>query len=202
MKILISTIALLSITSNVVIAGGGDEFSPVEPTMSVPEKEVIIVNDNIKYDGFYLGGALSYLRMNEVVESRGHAFTLLGGYYFSKYIGIEARYTTTLTDIEEDQGKVTVSVDKDLSNVGIYLKPIYNVTTGFSAYGLAGYGKAEIGELEESGAQWGIGTKYELSNGFGIFFDYMSFYEDDNFGTIEADDVFFNSTNFGATYTF
>jgi len=201
MKTLVSTVALLAIASNLAVAGG-DLLAPIEPTISIPQKEIVVVNDNVKYDGFYLGGALSYLRMNEVVESRGHALTLLGGYYFSKYIGIEARYTQTLTDIDEDQGRKTITVDRDLSNVGIYIKPMYNVTTGFSAYGLAGYGKAEAGDLEESGIQWGVGTKYELANGVGFFFDYMSFYDGDDFDTIQADDVFFNSTNVGATYTF
>ena len=201
MKTLINTVAFLAMTSNIAIAGG-DFLSPLEPTMTIPEKEIIVVNDNVKYDGFYTGGALSYLRMNEAVESRGHALTLLGGYYFSKYIGVEARYTQTLTDIDEDQGRVIVSVDKDLRNVGIYLKPMYNITTGFSAYGLAGYGKAEVGDLEETGIQWGIGTKYELANGVGIFFDYMNFYDGDDFDTINAEDVFFNSTSVGATYTF
>jgi len=201
MKTLINTVAFLAMTSNIAIAGG-DFLSPLEPTMTIPEKEIIVVNDNVKYDGFYTGGALSYLRMNEAVESRGHALTLLGGYYFSKYIGVEARYTQTLTDIDEDQGRVIVSVDKDLRNVGIYLKPMYNITTGFSAYGLAGYGKAEAGDLEETGIQWGIGTKYELANGVGFFFDYMNFYDGDDFDTINVEDVFFNSTSVGATYTF
>ena len=201
MKTLINTVAFLAMTSNIAIAGG-DFLSPLEPTMTIPEKEIIVVNDNVKYDGFYTGGALSYLRMNEAVESRGHALTLLGGYYFSKYIGVEARYTQTLTDIDEDQGRVIVSVDKDLRNVGIYLKPMYNITTGFAAYGLAGYGKAEAGDLEETGVQWGIGTKYELANGVGFFFDYMNFYDGDDFDTINVEDVFFNSTSVGATYTF
>jgi len=201
MKTLINTVAFLAMTSNIAIAGG-DFLSPLEPTVSIPEKEIIVVNDNVKYDGFYTGGALSYLRMNEAVESRGHALTLLGGYYFSKYIGVEARYTQTLTDIDEDQGRVVVSVDKDLRNVGIYLKPMYNITTGFAAYGLAGYGKAEAGDLEETGIQWGIGTKYELANGVGFFFDYMNFYDGDDFDTINVEDVFFNSTSVGATYTF
>ena len=201
MKTLINTVAFLAMTSNIAIAGG-DFLSPLEPTMTIPEKEIIVVNDNVKYDGFYTGGALSYLRMNEAVESRGHALTLLGGYYFSKYIGVEARYTQTLTDIDEDQGRVVVSVDKDLRNVGIYLKPMYNITTGFAAYGLAGYGKAEAGDLEETGIQWGIGTKYELANGVGFFFDYMNFYDGDDFDTINVEDVFFNSTSVGATYTF
>jgi len=201
MKKLVSTVALLAITSNFSVAGG-DFASPVEPVLSIPEKEVVVVADDVKYDGFYAGGALSYLRLNEVVESRGHALTLLGGYYFNKYLGVEARYTRTLTDIDEDQGRVTVSTDKDLSNLGIYIKPMYNITTGFSAYGLAGYGKAEAGNLEESGVQWGIGTKYELANGVGFFFDYMSFYDGDDFDTIQAQDAFFNSTNVGATYSF
>ena len=201
MKKLVNTVALVAVASNLAVAGG-NFLAPVEPTMEIPQKEIVVVNDNVKYDGLYLGGALSYLRMNEVVESRGHALTLLGGYYLNKYLGLEARYTRTLTDIDEDQGAVTVSVDRDLSNLGIYIKPMYNITTGFSAYGLAGYGKSEVGNLEESGLQWGIGTKYELANGVGFFFDYMSFYDDDNFDTIQAQDVFFNSTNVGATYTF
>lgn len=201
MKKLVNTVALVAVASNLAVAGG-NFLAPVEPTMAIPQKEIVVVNDNVKYDGLYLGGALSYLRMNEVVESRGHALTLLGGYYLNKYLGLEARYTRTLTDIDEDQGAVTVSVDRDLSNLGIYVKPMYNITTGFSAYGLVGYGKAEVGNLEESGLQWGIGTKYELANGVGFFFDYMSFYDDDNFDTIQAQDVFFNSTNVGATYTF
>lgn len=201
MKKLVNTVALVAVASNLAVAGG-NFLAPVEPTMEIPQKEIVVVNDNVKYDGLYLGGALSYLRMNEVVETRGHALTLLGGYYLNKYLGLEARYTRTLTDIDEDQGAVTVSVDRALSNLGIYVKPMYNITTGFSAYGLVGYGKSEVGNLEESGVQWGIGTKYELANGVGFFFDYMSFYDDDNFDTIQAQDVFFNSTNVGATYTF
>jgi len=207
MKILTSSIAFVAITTNMAMAGGSN-LAPIEPTTNVPQKEVIVVNDNVKYDGFYLGGALSYLRMNEVVETRGQALTLAGGYYFNKYLGIEARYTRTLTDIDEDQGAETVSKGNVLSNMGVYVKPMYNITTGFSAYGLAGYGLAKYDKesedesLQESGLQWGIGTKYELANGVGFFFDYMSFYDGDDFDTLEAQGVFFNSTSVGATYTF
>jgi len=56
--------------------------------------------------------------------------------------------------------------------------------------------------LEESGLQWGLGAKYELANGVGLFFDYMNFYDGDNFDTIQAQDAFFNATTVGATYTF
>ena len=201
MKKIVSTVALLAITSNLAMAGG-DFSTPVEPEINIPEKEIIVVDDNIKYDGFYAGGALSYLRMNAIDELRGHALTLIGGYYFNKYIGLETRYTRTLTDPDLDSGASVTSSADTLSNLGIYVKPMYNITTGFSIYGLAGYGKAEAGDLEESGLQWGLGSKYELANGVGIFFDYMNLYDGDDFDTVNAKDAFFSSTTVGATYTF
>ena len=201
MKKVVSTVAFLAITSNLAIAGG-DFSTPVEPEVNIPEKEIIVVDDNVKYDGFYAGGGLSYLRMNAIDELRGPALTLIGGYYFNKYIGIEARYTRTLTDPDLDSGANVISSADTLSNLGIYVKPMYNITTGFSVYGLAGYGKAEAGDLEESGLQWGLGSKYELANGVGIFFDYMSLYDGDDFDTVNAKDAFFSSTTVGATYTF
>jgi len=201
MKKLVSTVALLAITSNVAMAGG-DFSTPVEPEVNIPEKEVVVVDDSVKYDGFYLGGAWSYLRMNQVAELRGAALTLLGGYYFNKYLGVEARYTRTLTDPDLDAGAGVASSSDTLSNLGIYLKPMYNITTGFSAYGLAGYGKAKAGSLSESGVQWGLGTKYELANGVGIFFDYVNFYDGDDFDGTNVQDSFFSGTSVGATYTF
>ncbi|HHD78220.1 MAG TPA: porin family protein [Epsilonproteobacteria bacterium] len=201
MKRVVNTVAFLAIASNFVVAGG-DFSAPVEPEVNIPEKEVVVVDDNVKYDGFYAGGALSYLRMNAITESRGHALTLLGGYYFNKYIGLEGRYTRTLTDIDEDTGANINSRSRVLSNLGIYLKPMYNFTTGFSTYGLAGYGKAKAGGLSESGLQWGLGSKYELANGLGIFFDYVNFYNGDNFDGVVAKDAFFSGTTVGATYTF
>ena len=201
MKSVLSAVAFLAITSNLAIAG--DDFSaPVEPKITTPEKEIIVVDENVKYNGFYAGGALSYLRMNAIDELRGHSLTLIGGYYFNKFIGVETRYTRTLTDPDLDSGASVISSNDTLSNVGLYLKPMYNITTGFSLYGLVGYGKAKVGDLEESGVQWGVGTKYELANGVGVFFDYMSFYDGDDFDTVNSTDAFFSSTSVGITYTF
>ena len=180
----------------------GGNIASVEPEVNIPQKEVVVVDDNVKYSGFYAGGALSYLRQNDIDELRGHALTLIGGYYFNKYIGVEARYTRSITDMDQDNGLNVISSDDTLSNLGIYVKPMYNITTGFSLYGLAGYGKAKAGDLEESGMQWGLGSKYELANGIGFFVDYMNFYDGDDFDTQVAQDAFFSSTNVGATYTF
>jgi opacity protein-like surface antigen len=185
-----------------VAMAGGNIGSAVEPEVTIPQKEIVVVDDNVKYDGLYAGGAMSYVRFNENNELRGYALTLIGGYYFNKYIGVEARYTRTLTDVDEDSGAILTAVDKDLSNLGIYIKPMYNITTGFSAYGLAGYGKAKVGDFSESGVQWGLGSKYELANGVGVFFDYMNFYDGDDFDGGNVDNTFFSSTTVGATYTF
>jgi len=67
---------------------------------------------------------------------------------------------------------------------------------------LAGYGKAKADNLEEDGFQWGLGAKYELSNGVGLFFDYMNLYDGDDFDGTEIDNTFYNTTSFGALYTF
>ncbi len=201
MNKILSTIAFLAITNNLVMAGG-DIAMAMEPVITIPEKEIVLVEDNVRYDGFYGGGALSYLRMNADTESRGHALTLLGGYYFNKYLGVEGRYTRTLSDIDEDTGFAVNSSSRVLSNMGLYIKPMYNITTGFSVYGLAGYGKAQNEEDSETGVQWGLGSKYELANGVGFFVDYMRFHDDDDFDTRIAQDAFFSSTNMGATYTF
>ncbi|MEA1880404.1 MAG: outer membrane beta-barrel protein [Campylobacterota bacterium] len=194
----LSMVAILAISGSIAFAGG-NIYQPIDV---MPEKEVVVVDDNVKYDGFYLGAALSYARMNQAVELRNHALTIVGGYYFNQYIGIEARYTRTLTDVYEDRGRIVVKTEDDLSNVGLYVKPMYNITTGFSAYGLAGYGKAEAGDLEESGFQWGLGTKYELANGMGLFVDFMSLYNGENFDGTNVKDTFFSYSSAGVTYTF
>lgn len=194
----LSMVAILAISGNILYAGG-HIYQPIDV---MPKQEVVVVNDNIKYDGFYLGAALSYMRMNQAVELRNHALTIVGGYYFNQYVGLEARYTTTLTDVYEDRGRIVVKTKDDLSNVGLYVKPMYNITTGFSAYGLAGYGRAEAGDLSENGFQWGIGTKYELANGMGLFVDFMSLYNGENFDGTNVKDSFFSYSSAGVTYTF
>ena len=210
MKKSINSAVLLAFTVTVGYAGGHISVptpAPVEPKSVMPKKEVIIVKDtHVKYDGFYLGGALAYMQMNEALLASGHALTLSAGYYFNKYFGLEGRYTRTLTDINIDSGVNRASIGDTMSNLGLYFKPMYNLTTGFSLYGLAGYGKSTYEksgvEYSETGAQWGLGAKYELANGVGLFFDYMDLSNGDSYDGLVADDILFNAMNVGATYTF
>jgi len=201
MKKLINTVALLAITNSSAFAAS-KYVHLTEPTTDIQKKEVVVVNDNVKYDGFYLGGGFTYMLLNDAVELRGHALTLIAGYYLNEYIGIEGRYTTTIDRVDTDTGAYVTSSDIDMTNLGIYIKPMYNLTTGFSLYGLAGYGKAKADSLSEDGLQWGLGAKYELSNGVGLFFDYMNLYDGDDFDGTQIDHTFYDATSFGATYTF
>ena len=205
MNRVMSSTLMVTMSASFALAGG-DFTEAMEPVVNIPQKEVVILDDNVKYDGFYAGAALGNVRMNEAVTASGTMLTLAGGYYFNKYIGVEARYMRTISDLDVDSGAVVVTQDDLLSNAGIYVKPMYSLTTGFAFYGLAGYGKSTYEksgtEHTESGAQWGLGAKYELSNGVGIFADYLDIHSDDNYDGIILDEVSYDSMNFGATYSF
>ena len=209
-----SLIALSAFTSTLLFAGG-DIVEPVEPKISIPKKEIVTVptqtplltpSTNVKYDGFYIGGAYSFLTMNETLLSRAHGLSLVGGYYFNKFIGVEGRYTRSIGDLSVDSGSTTTDRDGKMTNIAIYAKPIFNITTGMALYGLAGYGKStyEIGgtEYSEKGMQWGLGAKYELANKFGFFVDYTTLYDKDNYDGINAQELLFDVVNIGSTYTF
>jgi opacity protein-like surface antigen len=204
MKKIVSSIALLAVASNVLIAGG--DFEVVEPSINIPEKEVVVIEDEVKYAGFYAGGALNHMRMSEAVTSSGYGITLIGGYYFNQYIGLEARYMRTLSDLDIDSSRPIVTKNDTLENVGLYVKPMYSITTGLAFYGLAGYGQSTYcnasGDYSENGFQWGLGAKYELANGVGLFVDYLDIYDDDNYDGLNVQDVQFSATTVGATYTF
>ena len=113
------------------------------------------------------------MRMSEKCISSGYGITLMAGYYFNEYVGVEARYMTTLSDLDIESTRPIMTTSDDLENVGLYVKPMYSITTGLALYGLAGYGQSNYsnanGDYSEDGFQWGLGAKYELSNGVGTF---------------------------------
>jgi len=205
MKKVVSTIAFLAVASNVLMAGG-DFTDPVEPEINIPQQEIVVIEDDVKYSGFYAGAGVNHMRMSEAVTSSGYGITLVGGYYFNQYIGLEARYMRTLSDLDIDSARPIVTTNDTLENVGLYVKPMYSVTTGLAFYGLAGYGQSTYcnasGDYSETGFQWGLGAKYELANGIGLFVDYLDIYDDDNFDGLNVPDVQFSATTVGATYTF
>ncbi len=202
MKKLASTVALLAISGNLLMAGGS--ISPVEPEITVPLQDVVMLNDSIQYEGFYAGGALSHMTMYENVAASSYAFTLLAGYYFNQYFGLEARYTRSIGGM--DVTPPAAANVASMENYGLYAKPMYSITTGLALYGLAGYGRSSYDKngvsYKKSAFQWGLGAKYELSNGVGLFIDYIKMYSGKNYDGITGLDVQFDGMNVGATYTF
>jgi len=203
MNKVLSSVVLLAIASNISMAGG--HIAPIiEPTQVA--KPELVVDKSIAYDGFYVGAGVSNISINEAVTSGGYALSFVAGYYFNKYFGIESRYSRTVVDVNVDHGAEIVSTSDVLENIGIYFKPMYNLTTGFSFYGLAGYGQSIYEKLDktyrEDGFQWGLGAKYELADGVGIFIDYLDMYNNDNFDGILVKDITYSSVNIGTTYTF
>ena len=202
MKKIVSSVALLALSGNILMAGG--DMVAVEPEINIPVQDIVMLEDNVKYDGFYAGGAVSHMRMNENVAASSYAFTLLAGYYFNKYFGLEARYTQTFGGMDVTP-PASANVDT-MKNYGLYAKPMYSVTTGLALYGLVGYGKSSYDKnnvtYSDSGLQWGLGAKYELSNGVGLFVDYIQMYSGSDYDNLVASDVQFDGMNVGATYTF
>ncbi|MBN2250425.1 MAG: outer membrane beta-barrel protein, partial [Campylobacterales bacterium] len=96
----------------------------------------------------------------------------------------------------------------DLSNLAIYLKPMYPIGD-FALYGLLGYGQTSIeyeggGDYDDSGFQWGIGAGYNFTESLGAFVDYTVWYDDDSFDDSPAymSDFKADAITVGITYKF
>ncbi len=195
-NITLSTIVFLAMSTS-IMAGG--DMAPIEEP--IVEMEVLETNS-----AFYVGLGYSYLtsnrtaRLNKPIDplhgsivrdtdSNVNNVLLQVGYQFNQYFAIEGRYTVSagdfslthnhLSGVEEDS-------DIDLSNVAIYLKPIYPIGD-FSIYGLLGYGEIEREFNKEpyhtwdgSGFQWGAGLQYTFMDNFMIFADYTLLYDEEN----------------------
>ncbi|MBD3789324.1 MAG: porin family protein [Campylobacterales bacterium] len=184
-------------------------MAPVEPEVTVPE----VVESTP--GSFYVGLGYSYMTgtiadvgtRGADIDVTGHALTALAGYNFNKYIAVEGRYSTVLSDVNLDDGTYDEDVNEDLSNFAIYLKPMYPVADNFNVYALLGYGQVSASfdgeDYSENGFQWGLGANYAVTENIGVFVDYTRLYDDTGFdGELSGVDVTLDSVNVGATYTF
>ncbi len=200
-NIMLSSAALLVVGTQIVIAGG--DIAPVEPVVPVP-----VVTNNDTSD-FYIGLGLSDTRVFSTdskwfgvapTMDEELSYTLLAGYNFNEYIGIEGRYSKSFT--ERDYADTTVW--------SIFLKPQYRFWETdpnkdgyddgyFTVYGLLGFGNTRVegtdgdnsntsawpsalGQdiLNKTGFQWGLGVSYTLvdidegerKNTWSVFIDY------------------------------
>ena len=194
------TFSLVSILALSGISFAGGNVSPVVP-IDEPVLEAPVV---IGSSAFYVGLGYSYLSSNRTAvlnnpadlrngqvvkdtDSSANNILLQAGYQFNQYLAIEGRYTFSLGDhalthnhingLEED-------MDIDISNIAIYLKPIYPIGD-ISIYGLLGYGQVDRTHnvrnhsWDGSGFQWGAGLEYAINDKFSIFADYVLWYDED-----------------------
>lgn len=207
-KFTLSVIAVMSI-GTFAIAGGN--IKNVEPAVE-PVAEVFVPDES----NFYVGLGYSYMALeidfndprDTKVDITGNAYTLLAGYNFNKYIAVEGRYSATVGDLSfEVNGGSEEDVDGKISNIALYLKPMYPVG-GVTLYGLLGYGKVTLDngydKDSENSFQWGLGASYAVNDDIGVFVDYTRLYDDKNFAGWGDDqtDVLLDSINVGVTYKF
>jgi opacity protein-like surface antigen len=208
-KFNLSLVAVLAM-GTFVMAGG--DVKDVEPAV---EPVVEIVAPVVDDSSFYVGLGYSYMKMNvqEIdgtweVDVNGNALTVLAGYNFNKYIAVEGRYSITLGDltVKEDGGGEDKDEDGEISNIALYLKPMYPMG-GLTLYGLLGYGQVALDidndELSESAFQWGLGASYAVNDNVGLFVDYTRLYDDTDFdGHYSDEDFVIDAINVGVTYKF
>ncbi|MDQ1325703.1 MAG: hypothetical protein QG564_827 [Campylobacterota bacterium] len=215
-KITVSIIAALAMNA---FAFAGGDIAPVEPEVTVPE----VVESTP--GAFYVGLGYSYMNAHsdpflyereatiEEGDLTSNSLLLLAGYKYNQYLGLEARYTMNVDDVEfEYDGYPAIDLeDSDMTNIGIYAKGMYPVTEELDVYALLGYGQVTIdtgieyfGDLSESGFQWGLGASYDVTENIGVFADYTRLYDDTGFdGYLDPEtDVVVDSINVGMTYTF
>lgn len=205
------TLSLMVIASMSTFALAGGDIAPVEPVVEPP---VVVEKVEAVDNGFYVGLGYSYMTFspNKDYDYTGNALSVLAGYQFNKYFAVEGRYSTVLGDITEESSWGDYDYDDgELSNIGIYLKPMYPVG-GLTLYGLLGYGQVTFDREdddgfpkgEESGFQWGVGASYAMTDKLEIFVDYVKLFDDEGFTEClcGVEEVDADSINLGFTYKF
>ena len=143
-------------------------------------------NANLDIPAYYFGLPYSF-------DIQGDNINFSLGYEFNRYFAVEARYTTSVTDLDfsvengyVDQG---MSWGGDMSNIGLYLKPQYK-SGNVTLYALLGYGHVRIdidniGDSSENEFQWGLGMSMDVGHSIVdgtdafVFLDYVRLYDDE-----------------------
>ena len=134
---------------------------------------------------------------------------LQAGYQYNEYIALEGRYSFGFnTDYDSGlTGNFIRDYNGDVSNWGIYIKPMYPIGD-FNIYALLGYGGVilddlVLGDAYEDGFQWGLGADYAINENFSVFVDYISLYDDRGFDyRAQLDDIDADTWTLGVSYRF
>ena len=162
----------------------------------------------------YIGLGYSYMNVNTKdnpndynVDLQGDAITILAGYNINQYFALEGRYTRTIGDLNLDVDASNADIGGkyigDMSNIALYLKPMYSSDI-VTLYALLGVGHLDIIDDEDNKFQWGLGFSIDAgkdiigNNDITFFMDYIRFNDESEYGVDQVIDAF----NFGLSYKF
>ena len=169
---LISVAAVIALSS---FGFAGGDIEPVEPVVGAPMVTASESNAYVGLAGAFVSTRDSSVSLSFFSEKAGQDrlgnITFLAGYNFNSYIGIEGRYSTSVSKSD------AVSMD----GWSLFLKPQYPVSDAFNVYALLGYGGVTMDpennslvNVDDTGFQWGIGADYAVTEQVSIFVDYTS----------------------------
>jgi len=210
------TLSLTTILAMSTFAVAGGDIAPVEPVVETP-----MVMEAPAVGGFYLGLGYSFndvtienTRTNNNLLNNNFASIMFdAGYKFNKYVAIEGRYWSGISDGTTLDWKNGLPADVTIDAWGLYVKPMYPVTNSFNLYALLGYGSADatydlprggsITSDSTDGFSWGIGADYAITNNWSVFVDYTSVIDGESGNTdkIDTDDSL-TTVNVGVNYQF
>jgi len=156
---------------------------------------------------FYAGLGYALMTMHQntgKADSTSHTVTLHAGYNLHKYLAVESRYTTALSDMYADNGTVGVNKNWNISNIALYLKPQYP-NDGFTLYGLLGYGQVTFDNgvsYPKNCFQWGAGTGISATDDINVFIDYTRLYDDGLNAYSDNNDITVDLVNVSVNYNF
>jgi opacity protein-like surface antigen len=209
------TLSLTTILAMSTFAVAGGDIAPVEPVVETP-----MVMEAPANTGFYLGLAYGYEKLKieragggSLVNEKFGSIMVDAGYKFNQYVAVEGRYWSGINSNNDLAWRSGLPADITVDAWGIYLKPMYPVSSAFNIYGLVGYGSADatydlpnagsITSDSTDGFSWGIGADYAITNNWSVFVDYTSVIDGESGNTdrIDTDDSL-STVNIGVNYQF
>ncbi|MBY6187469.1 porin family protein [Marinobacter hydrocarbonoclasticus] len=153
---------------------------------------------NLDQGSPYLGGQINYLDVDTGLGSVNPiGLTLLGGYQFSPYLGLEARIGFGLSDDDLFFEEIPIGLELDTYYAG-YLVGTLPMSDWVSVYAMLGFADAELTasaldqneSASENDFSYGIGLKLGGTENAAFTLEYLSLVED------------LNTLNLGFTYRF
>ena len=168
----------------------------------------------------YVGGAYGYETLTidraaggNLLDEKFGSIMLDAGYTINQYVAVEGRYWSGINSSNDLAWRGNIPSDITIDAWGLYVKPMYPVSSSFNLYALLGYGTADVtydipagGSFTSDstgGFSWGIGADYAITNNWALFVDYTSVIEGEsgNLDNFQTDDSV-NVINFGVNYQF